>query len=126
MEPQFNGLGMNLGNLARLSKAITRSISAENPTGAKGQGGKATTGPGENAARELGQGWKVSPCISVGGNATVTLADIDGPGAILHFWMTATPSVWRRLILRIFWTAKPPHPSKPRWEIFSVMVGGTL
>ena len=34
----FNGLGMNLGNLARLSPAKTRSISAENPTGEKGQG----------------------------------------------------------------------------------------
>ena len=44
MEPTFNGLGMNLGNLARLSKAVTRSISAENPSGAKGEGGMATNG----------------------------------------------------------------------------------
>jgi len=34
----FNGLGMNLGNLPRLTNAQTRSISPENFTGAKGQG----------------------------------------------------------------------------------------
>ena len=31
----FNGLGMHLGNLARLSDAQTRSISPENFTGDK-------------------------------------------------------------------------------------------
>ena len=36
MEPAFNGLGMGLGNLAELSQAETRSISAENFTGEKG------------------------------------------------------------------------------------------
>jgi len=39
---QFNGFGMGLGALARLSSAKTRSISAENPTGQKGNGGMAT------------------------------------------------------------------------------------
>ena len=34
----FDGLQMNLGNLALLSDAETRSISAENPTGGKGMG----------------------------------------------------------------------------------------
>ena len=38
----FDGLGLNLGNLSRLSAAQTRSISAENYTGAKGAGGMAT------------------------------------------------------------------------------------
>ena len=36
----FNGLGLNLGDLSRLSNAETRSISAENPTGAKGHGAR--------------------------------------------------------------------------------------
>ena len=40
----FDGLGMGLGNLARLSSARTRSISAENVTGEKGRGGMATEG----------------------------------------------------------------------------------
>lgn len=35
---KFNGIDANLGNLFRLSDAKTRSISAENPTGAKGGG----------------------------------------------------------------------------------------
>ena len=42
---RFNGLGMSLGNLSRLSKAKTRSISAENPTGEKGHGAMAEPGP---------------------------------------------------------------------------------
>lgn len=51
----FNGLGLHLGNLSRLSSAKTRSISPENVTGAKGRGGMATEGTGAVAARELGQ-----------------------------------------------------------------------
>ena len=35
----YNGLGLNLGNLSRLSNAETRSLAAENLAGAKGQGG---------------------------------------------------------------------------------------
>ena len=42
----FNGLGLHLGNLSRLSNAKTRSISPENFTGEKGQGGMATEGTG--------------------------------------------------------------------------------
>ena len=40
----FNGLGMNMGNLSRLSKAKSRSLSAENFTGEKGKGGMSTDG----------------------------------------------------------------------------------
>ena len=64
--PAFNGLGMNLGSLARLSRAKTRSLSPENFTGEKGQGGMATKGTGANCARDLGQGWKIPPlCASL-------------------------------------------------------------
>ena len=83
---------MGLGKLSRLSAAETRSISAENLTGAKGRGGMATEGTGAVAARELGQGWKVSPSIDIAGSATVTLAEIDGPGAIQHIWLTVHPT----------------------------------
>jgi hypothetical protein len=99
----FNGLHMSLGNLSRLSDAQTRSISAENPTGEKGKGGMAVEGTGQYAARELGQGWKVSPSISLAPRATVTLADIEGPGALQHFWLTVHPEWWRRIVLRFFW-----------------------
>ncbi len=103
MDQPFNGLGMNLGNLSRLSPALSRSISAENPTGAKGSGGMATEGTGKNSARELGQGWKVSPSIALPGNSITVLADIEGPGCIQHVWLTVHPSVWRQLVLRIYW-----------------------
>src|SRR5215212_9081556 len=36
----------------------------------------ATKGTGAIPARELGQGWKVSPSIEIAGGETVTLADI--------------------------------------------------
>ncbi len=99
----FNGLGMGLGNLSRLSNAKTRSISAENFTGGKGQAGAATEGTGAWYARDLGQGWKISPSIKIAPNSTFTLAAIDGPGAIQHIWMTSFPDKWRRLILRAYW-----------------------
>jgi hypothetical protein len=115
----FNGLGMHLGNLSQLSNAVTRSISAENLTGAKGKGGMATEGTGADAARELGQGWKVSPCIHVPGNVTVELANIRGPGAIQHIWVTVHPGNWRRLVLRMYWDNEPtPSVETPLGDFF--------
>ena len=52
----FNGLGTHLGNLARTSNALTRSISPENFDGSVGGGGRATEGTGKEPARDLGQG----------------------------------------------------------------------
>ncbi|WP_246859009.1 DUF2961 domain-containing protein [Chitinophaga sp. XS-30] len=100
----FNGLEMNMGNLHRLSDAKTRSISPENPTGEPGKGGMATLeqGNARNAARELGQGWKVNPYIHIEPGQTYTLAEITGPGAIQHIWMTPTGN-WRYSILRFYW-----------------------
>ena len=98
----FNGLGMHLGNLARLSDAQTRSISPENFMGEKGKGGMATSGTGADCARDLGQGWKLSPSIAIQPGATLTLADIQGSGAIQQIWMTPTGN-WRYSILRIYW-----------------------
>jgi hypothetical protein len=104
MEPftAFNGLGMHMGNLARLSPAQTRSISPENFTGGKGQGGMATEGTGAVCARDLGQGWKISPSMVVEPGETFELANIEGPGAIQQIWMTPTGN-WRYSILRIHW-----------------------
>ena len=98
----FNGLGMNMGNLSRLSDAETRSISAENLSGVKGEGGMATEGTGANCARDLGRGWKVSPSMRIEPGQTFTLADIKGPGAIQQIWMTPSGH-WRFAILRIYW-----------------------
>jgi hypothetical protein len=93
---------MNMGNLSRLSDAVTRSISPENVTGEKGKGGMATEGTGAQCARDLGQGWKVSPSVGIEPGQTFQLADIQGPGAIQQMWMTPTGN-WRYSILRIYW-----------------------
>lgn len=100
----FNGLEMNMGNLHRLSDAKSRSISPENFTGEPGKGGMATLeqGNAKNAARDLGQGWKVNPYIHIEPGQTFTLAEITGPGAIQHIWMTPTGN-WRYSILRFYW-----------------------
>ena len=116
---QFNGLNLHLGNLSRLSHAKTRSISAENFTGKKGKGGMATKGTGAGAAKDLGQTWKVSPCITLEPKSDVTLANIKGPGAIQHIWITVNPAEWRRLILRCYWdNEKTPSVEVPLGDFF--------
>tara|TARA_B100001123_G_scaffold412329_1_gene509486 strand:+ start:5475 stop:6560 length:1086 start_codon:yes stop_codon:yes gene_type:complete len=99
---EFNGLGMHLGNLARLSTAKTRSISPENFTGEKGKGGMATEGTGAERAMDLGQGWKMSPSVRIQPGETFEIADIEGPGAIQQIWLTPTGH-WRYSILRMYW-----------------------
>ena len=69
----FNGLGLHLGNLSRLSSARTRSICPENPSGEKGKGAMAVP-DGSSPARDLGVGWKVSPYITIQPGETRELA----------------------------------------------------
>ena len=107
----FNGLGMHMGNLAWLSEAQTRSISPENFSGEKGKGGMALKGTGAHYARDLGQGWKISPSVVIEPGQTFELANIDGPGAIQQIWMTPTGH-WRFSILRIYWD----HQQQPSVE----------
>lgn len=115
----FNGLDLGLGNLYRLSPAKTRSISAENFTGAKGQGGMATEGTGAECARDLGQGWKVSPSVNIAPGQTFTVAEIDGPGAVQHIWLTCFPDSWRHLILRMYWDDEvEPSVETPLGDFF--------
>ena len=116
----FGGLGMSLANLSRLSKAQTRSISAENPTGEKGKGAMAepdTNGP----ARELGVGWKCRPYTPVEPGETVTLADISGPGAIQSMWFVNAD---RDTILRIYWDSHElPSVECPICDFFALPWG---
>jgi len=102
MIKMFNGLGMNMGNLSRLSYAKTRSISAENFTGEKSKGAMASEGVAAGCARDLGVGWKMNPFVRIEEGQTLILAEIDGPGAIQQIWMTPTGN-WRYSILRIYW-----------------------
>ncbi|HLH79180.1 MAG TPA: glycoside hydrolase family 172 protein [Chthonomonas sp.] len=116
MEPFW---GPALHNIFLLSHAKTRSISAENPTGEKGKGGMATEGAGARAARDLGQGWKVSPCITLPARTTVTLAEIQGPGTLQHIWNTVHPDWWRRLVFRAYWDDEPtPSIETPLGDFF--------
>ena len=70
----------SLGSIHLLSGAVTRSISAENPTGAVGGGAREV--PDEHsAASRLGRGWKVRPCIPLEPGSTTTLADIQDAGS---------------------------------------------
>lgn len=93
-----------LGSLALLSDAQSRAVTAENPSGAVGQGGMATDGTGADLARDLGRGWKISPSVRLPPRATVVLADIEGPGVIQHVWLTVeNPLAWRQIVLRCHW-----------------------
>jgi hypothetical protein len=115
----FNGLTTGVGDLPRLSRARTRSISPENFTGEKGKGGMATEGTGANAARDLGQGWKVSPSVKIKPKQVFTLADIQGAGAIQHIWMTPTGN-WRFSILRMYWDGETtPSVEAPVGDFFA-------
>ena len=123
-QPTFDGLGLGLGNLSRLSRAKTRSISPENFTGEKGKGGMAVEGTGAKAARDLGQGWKVSPSVRIKGKTTFTMADVAGQGAIQHIWMTPT-GPWRYLILRFYWDGEEaPSVEVPVGDFFASGWGG--
>ncbi len=117
----FNGLDLNLGNLSRISDARTRSISPENFTGEKGMAGMSTNGPAWNAARDLGQGWKVSPYIRVPAKSTVTLGEISGSGAIQQIWMTPAPLDKTRFnILRFYWDGETtPSVEVPLGDFFA-------
>ncbi len=116
---EFNGVDLNMGNLYRLSKAKSRSISPENFTGEKGKGGMATEGTGKNASRELGVTWKVSPSVRIEASTTFVLADIKGPGCIQQIWMTPTGN-WRKSIIRFYWDGETePSVECPVGDFFA-------
>ncbi|MCL6218990.1 glycoside hydrolase family 172 protein [Zunongwangia pacifica] len=121
-EETFRGINMNLGNIYRTSDALTRSISPENFTGEKGKGAMAKLGEGTGSepARELGQGWKVSPSVKIKPGETFTLVEITDEGIIQHMWMTPTGN-WRFSILRIYWDdEKEPSVEVPVGDFFGM------
>ena len=91
----------NLDSIGLLSNAKTRSITAENPDGAKGGGAKVV--PDENnAGSALGKGWKIRPCITLPKKSLTTLAEIEGPGSITHIWITVDTIAYRNCVLRFY------------------------
>jgi hypothetical protein len=116
IDPTFGNL---LGGLVRLSQARSRSVSPENFTGEKGRGGAAAAGTGSDPARELGPGWKISPCVHVEPGQVFTMADIEGSGVIQQIWLTPTGN-WRYSILRIYWDdAETPSVECPVGDFFA-------
>ncbi len=130
----FNGVNMHLGSIMKLSNAETRSITAENVYGEKGKGGMAEVsetpqpevvrigqqwdGP-NTVAKNLGQGWKVRPCITLPAETTTTIMDVAGPGSIQHFWCTVEPVRLRHLILRMYWDEEAtPSVEVPLGDFF--------
>jgi hypothetical protein len=91
----------HMDDITLLSDAKSRSISPENPTGEKGKGAMDAEGVCAEASRDLGKGWKISPCICIEPGETRMLADIEGPGRILSMWFTGC--LGRDYILRIYW-----------------------
>jgi hypothetical protein len=97
---------------------ISRSISFENPTGAPGEGGKASS--------NLGPGRKGAPARQIQPGETVQLCDIEGPGTIRHIWITTdrSPAVQRACVIRAYWEGQS-HPSLecPIGELFGFAHG---
>ena len=103
MYQSFKG---GLGGIALAKHGRSRAINAENPHGEKGKGGM--------AASHLGPSRKGSPCLNdIEPGATVTLAEMEGPGEINHIWITvdnkttdADCFVLRDLVIRMYWDDK--------------------
>lgn len=97
----FDSVSSGLFSISTITDSKTRSISAENPHGEAGAGGKFSS--------NLGEGRKGRPCITLESGMITTLAEINGPGAIQHMWFTMpdktdkTGFVLRDLILRMYW-----------------------
>ncbi len=118
-----------LGTLPLLSGSRTRSLSAENPTGAKGRGAMAVPDPADpdlphcRAAMELGRGWKVRPFLRPKAGSTVTLMDCAGPGVVQHIWIGAHLD-WtgngRACVLRFYWDGEQtPSAEVPLTDFFA-------
>jgi hypothetical protein len=116
-----------LGGLPYAVGAVTRQISAENPTGDKGGACRWDPNPADpylahsGPAMHLGRGWKVHPFISILAGETANLADIAGPGCINEFFITSNLARYRDLVLRIYWDGEAtPSVETPLGDFFAM------
>ncbi len=97
-----------------LTQAI-RTVSFENPTGAKG------------AAATAHGGRKGAPFRMLAPGERVVLADLGGPGCVRHFWMTfppMPPHEMRAPLLEIYYDgASEPSVSVPCLDFFGCPLG---
>jgi hypothetical protein len=84
----------------------SRSISFENLSGGKGEGGK--------SSNHLGVGRKGFPAKQIAPGEKVTLCDIEGSGTIRHVWMTGgwkdNEQLLRSTVIRAYWDGQK-YPS---------------
>jgi len=92
-----------------------RAATFENPSGARGAGGRAHGGRKGAPSRRLAPGERV------------VLADIRGPGTLRHIWMTfppAPPEIMRALSMEVFYHgASEPSISVPCLDFFGLPHG---
>ncbi|MDG0812753.1 glycoside hydrolase family 172 protein [Cohnella rhizosphaerae] len=112
-------ISFDLSTIFQASNAVSRSISAENPTGEKGKGAMALPSP-DGPASDMGIGWKAQPYITVKAGETVVLADIRGPGIVTHLWTTLVGEpFYRDLVLRFYWDGEAaPSVEVPYGDFF--------
>jgi hypothetical protein len=110
----------NVNNLYLTSNAQSRSISGENLSGGKGQGGKIKPSEGNAKTNATKHGWKANPYVFVKPNEEKVLADIDGSGVINHIWMTPGRDGNDKLrILKFYWDGeKEPSVEVPLGDFF--------
>jgi hypothetical protein len=93
----------------------SRAVTFENPTGARGAGGRAHGGRKGAPSRRIARG------------ETVVLADLDGPGTLRHVWMTfppAPPEVTRALWMEVLYDGTgQPSVSVPCLDFFGLPHG---
>lgn len=114
-----------LSDLPKMVGVVTRQISAENPTGAKGCACGSVPNPTDpdlpfsKYAVDLGKGWKVRPFVPVDAGDTLLVADIEGPGVINELFLTSDTARFSELVLRIFWDGeKDPSVEVPMGAFF--------
>ncbi|MBX7159279.1 MAG: DUF2961 domain-containing protein [Acidimicrobiia bacterium] len=93
----------------------SRAVTFENPTGARGGGGRAHGGRKGSPSRRLAPGERV------------VVADLDGPGVVRHLWLTFTPAPpeeTRAVVLEVFYgDATEASISVPAVDFFGVPWG---
>ena len=113
-----------LSNLTKNIKGISRSLSSENKKGEKGQGALGLLGTGSQPARELGEGWKVSPSIHIKSNEKILLGEILGSGVINHIWCTCFDPFLRGSFIQIYFdNHKKPAVQAPLGDFFCQGLG---
>jgi hypothetical protein len=93
----------------------SRAVTFENPSGARGAGGRAHGGR------------KGAPSRVIAAGERAVLADLDGPGTVRHVWCTvppAPPEVMRALVLEVFYDGLDrPSASVPLLDFFALPHG---